>query len=231
MKPAPFVYHCPRSLDEALHLLNTLENARVLAGGQSLVPMLNLRVAKPDHLIDLGRITELVGIAETPSGLRIGAMTTQRTLEKSAAVKARCPLMWEALQHVGHQQTRNRGTLGGSLCHLDPAAELPLMACALDPTLTIASVAGRREISFSEFPVDFFTSQLSPNEMLIRVDFSSCDPRTGFAFEEFARRPADFAIVAVAAAVTVSERGAIDDARIAIAGLGPIGVRVSDAEN
>jgi UDP-N-acetylmuramate dehydrogenase len=132
MKAPPFRYHAPDDLASAGALLAQYENARVLAGGQSLMPMMNLRVAGPDHLIDLGRIADLRGIEETPQGLRIGAMVTQRALEKSELVARVCPLLSEAVTHVGHQQTRNRGTLGGSLCHLDPGAELPVAAAALD---------------------------------------------------------------------------------------------------
>ncbi|HSZ65331.1 MAG TPA: FAD binding domain-containing protein, partial [Xanthobacteraceae bacterium] len=115
MKPSPFTYHAPRTLDEALDLLATFDNARVLAGGQSLMPMMNYRVVQPEHLIDLGRIAELAFIDDTPDGLKIGAMTTQRTIERSALVRERCPLLTDALFHVGHQQTRNRGTIGGSI--------------------------------------------------------------------------------------------------------------------
>src|SRR5690606_24793634 len=122
MKPAPFTYHAPDTLEEALQLLDTLDNARVLAGGQSLVPMLNFRVAQPDHLIDLGRIDSLKGLEVRDGGLSLGAMTTQRTIQRSELVQQHCPLLLDALDHVGHQQTRNRGTIGGSLCHLDPAA-------------------------------------------------------------------------------------------------------------
>src|SRR5262249_36065454 len=126
MKPAPFTYHAPRTLDEALELLATLDNARGLAGGQSLIPMLNFRGVQPEHLIDLGRIAELAFIESAPQGLRVGATTTQRMIERSAPVQRHCPLLIDALFHVGHQQTRNRGTIGGSLCHLDPSAELPV---------------------------------------------------------------------------------------------------------
>lgn len=230
MKPSPFTYHAPSTLDEALALVATLDNARVLAGGQSLVPMLNLRVAQPDHLIDLGRIAELTGLEDTPAGLRIGAMTTQRTIERSAAVRQSCPLLIDALRHVGHQQTRNRGTIGGSLCHLDPSAELPVAACALDPILTIASRAGRRQIPFSEFPAGYLTSQLEPDEILVRIDFGQASPGTGTAFEEFARRPADFAIVSVAAMVTTDVDGTVSEVRIAVGGIDASPVRLDAAE-
>jgi carbon-monoxide dehydrogenase medium subunit len=229
MKPSPFSYHCPRTLDEALDLLASLENARVLAGGQSLVPMLNLRLASPEHLIDLGRLDELVGIAETAQGIAIGAMTTQHTIERSALIEKRCPLLTEAIGHVGHQQTRNRGTIGGSLCHLDPAAELPVVATALDATLEIVSKRGRRRIRFAEFPVGYLTSQLHHDELLSRIDFPMLDAGAGWAFVEFSRRPADFAIVSVAALIVMS-KGTIAQARIAVGGLGAAPRRADTAE-
>jgi carbon-monoxide dehydrogenase medium subunit len=169
MRPSPFTYHAPRTLDEALDLLAALDNARVLAGGQSLMPMMNYRVVQPEHLIDLGRIAELGFIDDTPDGLQIGAMTTQRTIERSALVRQRCPLLIDALFHVGHQQTRNRGTIGGSICHLDPSAELPVTACALDAVMIAAGKTGRRKIPFADFPAGYLTSSLEPNEILIAI--------------------------------------------------------------
>jgi carbon-monoxide dehydrogenase medium subunit len=230
MKPAPFTYHAPDTLTEALELLDTLDNARVLAGGQSLMPMMNFRVAQPDHLIDLGRIADLAGIESGKGALRVGAMTTQRTIERSAAVNAQCPLIVEALSHVGHQQTRNRGTIGGSLCHLDPAAELPVAAMVVDPVLTIASRTGTRQLSFQDFPVDTLTPQLAANEMLLHLDFPPQPAGTGWAFAEFARRPADFAIVAVAVMVTAGDDGRIETVRIAVGGLGGTPTRAIEAE-
>lgn len=231
MKPSPFAYHAPASLDEALYLLDTLDNARVIAGGQSLVPMLNFRVAQPDHLIDLRLIADLSTLTEHDGALRIGSMVTQRTLERSALVGRLCPLLHDALAHVGHQQTRNRGTLGGSLCHLDPAAELPVAALALDPVLTVGSRNGQRTMPFRDFPAGYLSNTLEPNEMLIRIDVASCPPNTGSAFEEFARRPADFAIVSVAALLTVNAERRIETARIAIGGLEGVPVRATEAED
>ncbi len=230
MKPAPFDYHCPETLAEALQLMATLENARPLAGGQSLMPMLNLRLATPGHLVDLGRIAELAGIEETATGFRIAAMTTQRTLERSALIRTQCPLLAEALEHVGHQQTRNRGTLGGSLCHLDPAAELPVVAAALDARLEVRSNAGSRALQFAAFPAGYLTSVLEAGELLTHVELPRMKSNTGWCFEEFSRRPADFAIVAVAALVRIGPKGAVAEARIAIGGLGPAPVRIKAAE-
>ncbi|MBI4293028.1 MAG: xanthine dehydrogenase family protein subunit M [Betaproteobacteria bacterium] len=231
MKPAPFTYHRPGRLEEALELLATLPNARVLAGGQSLLPMLNLRMATPEHIIDLGRVSALAGITETAEGISIGAMTTQRAIERSESVRARCPLLIEALAHVGHQATRNRGTIGGSLCHLDPAAELPVVASALDARLTIASRNGQRSIRFDEFPAGYLTTQLAPDEILTGIDFPQTPAGSGWAFEEFSQRAADFAVVCVAVLVTIGSDARVRQASIAIGGLGPAPARLHDAES
>ena len=230
MKAPPFHYHAPDDLASAVALLAQYENARVLAGGQSLMPMMNLRVAGPDHLIDLGRIADLRGIEETPQGLRIGAMVTQRALEKSQLVARLCPLLSEAVTHVGHQQTRNRGTLGGSLCHLDPGAELPVAAAALDAVMHVVGPAGARDIAFADFPLDYLTPSLQPGEVLTHVSFPLAKSNSGAAFLEFNRRPADFAIVSVAATLTLSAEGAITQVAIAIGGVSHAPVRLSQVE-
>lgn len=231
MKSVAFDYHAPQDLDTALSLLSTLDNPRLLAGGQSLVPMLNLRLATPDHLIDLGHIPELAGIAENADSITIGAMTKQRDLERSTKIRRCCPLLSEAIFHVGHQQTRNRGTIGGSLCHLDPAAELPVVASALDAQLHVVGMAQkRRQIPFKDFPAGYLTTRLLPNEILVAVEFPLFLKGTGVAFVEFARRPADFAIVSAAVSLTVDARALITEARIALGGLGPAPRRVPDAE-
>jgi carbon-monoxide dehydrogenase medium subunit len=230
MKPSPFTYHAPRTLAEALELMAALDNARVLAGGQSLMPMMNYRVVQPKHLIDLGRIPELAFVEDARDGLKVGAMTTQRTIERSGVVQKRCPLLIDALFHVGHQQTRNRGTIGGSICHLDPSAELPVTACALDAVLTAASKTGRRKIAFADFPAGYLTSSLNADEILVQIDFAKWPQRTGSAFEEYAVRPADFAIVSIAAVVALDENDVISQARLAAGGIGPVPARLSDVE-
>src|SRR5215471_18666610 len=146
MKPPPFSYHDPRTVADAIALLARLENARLLAGGQSLMPMLNMRFVQPDHIVDLNRVEDLSYIRGTGSMLEMGAMTRQRDIEFSNVVRRRCPLMYDAIRHVGHRQTRNRGTLGGSLCHLDPSAELVSVAAAFDASVTVAGPNGSREI-------------------------------------------------------------------------------------
>jgi carbon-monoxide dehydrogenase medium subunit len=229
MKPAPFEYHAPSSVHEAIGLLRTLDNARVLAGGQSLVPMLNLRAATPSHLIDLGKVEGLSGIRETATGIRIGAMTTQRTIERSELIRARCPLLGEAVSHVGHQQTRNRGTIGGSLCHLDPGAELPVAAAALEATLTIEGPRGARTLPFGDFPAGYLTTVLEADEILTGIEIRKSAAGEGYAFMEFNQRPADFAVVSVA--VLLAFEGAdIRSARIAVGGIGYAPVRLVAAE-
>ena len=230
MKPAPFVYHAPDTLAAALDLMATLDNARPLAGGQSLMPMMNFRVATPDHLIDLGRVDGLVGLERVGDRLRIGAMTTQRTLEKSSLVREACPLLAEAIDHVGHQQTRNRGTLGGSLCHMDPGAELPVAAMALGAELVVASARGTRVLAFADFPMGYLTTALEPDEILTRVDLPVAGPREGCAFIEFNRRPADFAIVSVAVRLSLDDGGQIARAAIALGGVRPTPLKALDVE-
>jgi aerobic carbon-monoxide dehydrogenase medium subunit len=218
MKAPPFRYHRPSTIAEAVELLATLDNARAIAGGQSLMPMMNFRIVAPDHLIDLGGIADLVGITECKTALSIGAMTTQRTLERSAIGARDCPLITAAIRHVGHQQTRNRGTIGGSLCHLDPGAELPVAAAALDAVLIATGRSGERRIPFAEFPVGLLSNALSPGELLARIELPKAAPCTGTAFLEFNRRPADFAVVSVAASLTIDAAGRIKKAAIAVGG-------------
>jgi carbon-monoxide dehydrogenase medium subunit len=218
MKAAPFRYHRPSTIVEAVELLATLDDAKVIAGGQSLMPMMNFRLVTPEHLIDLGGIEELVGLSEEKNTLTIGAMTTQRTLERSQLLARDCPLITAALRHVGHQQTRNRGTIGGSLCHLDPGAELPVAAAALDAVLIAAGRSGERRIPFDEFSVGLLSNALSPGELLARIELPKAAQRTGTAFLEFNRRPADFAVVSVAASLALDAAGRIAHAAIAVGG-------------
>src|SRR5271163_4673724 len=185
MKPAPFDYHAPRRLEEAAELLASLPNAKILAGGQSLVPMMNFRYVIVDHLVDLGGIEDLRGIAVAEGRLRIGAMMRQRDLELSPEIARHCPLMAEALRHVGHRQTRNRGTIGGSLAHADPAAELPAICAAYDATIHVVSVRGMRQIEFRDFATGFMTTALQPDEVIAAVDLPIWPPGHGHGFHEF----------------------------------------------
>jgi carbon-monoxide dehydrogenase medium subunit len=230
MKPPPFQYHRPATLDEALALLASLDDARVLAGGQSLMPMLNMRLTEPAHIIDINRIAELAGIREVGDALEIGAMTRQRELEFSPLVAARCPLMHEALTYVGHRQTRNRGTIGGSLCHLDPTAELVSVAATYDATIDVAGPDGVREIAFRDFPLDYLTPAIEPTELVIRIRIPSWPAETGHAFVEYARRHGDYAIVSAAALLHLAPDGRIERAALTLGGLGPAPLRMTEVE-
>jgi carbon-monoxide dehydrogenase medium subunit len=225
MKPAPFAYYDPTSLAEASALLAQHENARLLAGGQSLMPMMNFRYVTPDHLIDLNKIPSLAGIGIADGALRFGAMTRQRAIEFSPEVKRLCPVMQEALAHVGHRQTRNRGTIGGSLCHLDPAAELVNMTALYGGTLEAESARGKRSLSFDAFAAGYMTTSLELDEILTAVSIKPWGPRHGFAFLELARRHGDFAIVAASALLELDPRGWIARAALALSGLGPVPAR------
>jgi carbon-monoxide dehydrogenase medium subunit len=230
MKPPPFSYHDPRTIGEAVGLLNSLDNAKLLAGGQSLMPMLNMRFVQPDHVIDLNKVDGLSYIREAGGALEIGAMTRQRDLEFSDIVRQKCPLMYDAIRLVGHRQTRNRGTLGGSLCHLDPSAELVTVAAALDATVTVSGKDGARAIEFSAFPLAYLTPAIEPNELLTVVRFPVWPESHGHAFVEFARRHGDFAIVSAAALLTEDAAGKITRASITLGGMGVGPIRVGEVE-
>jgi len=229
MKPPPFSYHDPGTVEEAVGLLGSLENAKLLAGGQSLMPMLNMRFVLPDHVIDLNRVSGLSGIAEANGGLRIGGMTRQREVEYSDVVRRGCPLLAEAILQVGHRQTRNRGTVGGSLAHLDPSAEIPAVCAAVDAVVTVRGPRGERSIPFSGFPAGYMTPAMAPDELLVSVHLPSWRPGHGYGFEEFARRHGDFAIVS-AAALLEAEGGRIARASVTVSGVGPAPVRLSETE-
>ncbi len=230
MKPPPFRYHDPASLAEAIAILSRSPNAKVLAGGQSLMPMLNMRFLFPDDVVDLARVDGLAGIEDRGGTVSIGAMTRQRDLERSPVVAAKLPMMAEALFHVGHRQTRNRGTLGGSLAHLDPAAELPLVAAAHDATVTVAGPDGEREIPFAAFPLAYMIPAIAPDEILTRADFPVWPAGSGAAFVEYARRHGDYAIVAAAALVEIAADGTVARAALALGGVGEVPARVAEAE-
>lgn len=230
MKPPPFSYYDPETIADAVGLLAGHDNAKLLAGGQSLMPMLNMRLVLPDHVIDLNRVEGLDYLREAGDKLEIGAMTRQRGIESSALVRSRCPLLHEAILQVGHMQTRNRGTLGGSLCQLDPSAELPAVATALDATVCVTGPNGSREIAFAEFPAAYMTPAIEPDELVTGVRFPLWGQGHGHAFVEFARRHGDFAIVSVAVLLGQDNAGKINRAVLTVGGLGPAPVRVSDAE-
>ena len=230
MKPAPFHYHDPASVDEATSLLGRLENAKVLAGGQSLMAMMNMRYVQPDHIVDLNGIGGLAYIEAHGGDLVIGAMTRQRDLESSELVRTRCPILHEAILHVGHRQTRNRGTIGGSLCHLDPAAELAAIAALHDATLSVKSAEGGREAAFRDFVLGYMTPALEPNELLTDVRMPLWPAGHGYAFVEFARRHGDFAIASAAALMTADDGGHLDRLALVVGGVAVAPVRVPEVE-
>ena len=213
-----------------MRLLASLQNSRLLAGGQSLMPMLNFRLLAPEHLIDLNRIAELRGIEIDARGIRIGAMTRQCDLETSPQIATHVPLIRAALAHVGHRPTRNRGTLGGSLCHLDPSAELVTASAALDATLLAESAHGVRRIPIAEWSEGYLTNGLRPEEMLVGIEYPVWPTHHGYAFTEYARRKGDFAIVCTAVLLNVGSDGCIDRAAIAVGGCSAAPQRLSAAE-
>jgi aerobic carbon-monoxide dehydrogenase medium subunit len=231
MKPPRFEYHLPRTLRGALEDLKNLKNARLIAGGQSLMPMLNFRLTYPDHLIDLNGVDGLAYIREEDNEVFIGAMTTQRTIEFSKIIKRRLPLISEAILSVGHRQTRNRGTIGGSLCHLDPAAELPLVAAALEATVVVSSIEGERSVKLIEFAAGIMNPAIQSNEIVTEIRFTPWPQGHGWAFTEYSRRKGDFAVVAAAALVALGPGGRIERISLAVGGLGPVPLRITGAES
>lgn len=230
MKPPLFDYHDPESLEEALDLLGRYGGeAKLLAGGQSLMPLLNFRLSRPAALVDINRIRALAYIREEDGQLRLGAMTRQRAIEFSPLVRERLPLLAEATALVGHLPIRTRGTIGGSLAHADPSAEYPAVATALDAEMVIRARGRERILRPGEFFQTYLTTGLAPDEMLVEVRLPAAPPASGWAFEEFSRRHGDFAIVGIAAQL-VADGDRCRAARLAAAGAGPKPVRLRAAE-
>ncbi|MFL6199083.1 MAG: FAD binding domain-containing protein [Thermoanaerobaculia bacterium] len=228
MKPAPFEYLAPDSLDAALDLLaRSGGEAKLLAGGQSLIPVMNFRLAQPTLLVDLNRLRGLDYLREDAGGLRIGAMTRQRRLERDPLVARLAPLLSEAVPFIAHPQIRNRGTVGGSLAHADPAAELPAVAVALDARFRLQRAGGERWVEARDFFAGLFTTVLEPDEMLVEVALPPPPPNTGWAFLEVARRHGDYAQVGIAARVSLDEAGLCREARLVYlsVGDGPVEAR------
>jgi CO/xanthine dehydrogenase FAD-binding subunit len=223
MKPAPFEYVAPRSLDEALGLLG--DDVTPLAGGQSLVPMLNFRFARPELLLDLNGLDELDYLREAGGALRIGALTRQRALERSQLVAGRWPLLTQAVRHVGHIATRSRGTVGGSVAHADPAAELPVALCALDACLHLRSSSGEREVAARDFFRAPMMTARQAGELLTEIEVPAPADGAGSAFLEYAATHGDWAI---AGAAVVAAPGA--GTAIALLAAGPVPLRASEAE-
>ena len=231
MKPPPFAYSRAESVDEAVSILAEHgADAKILAGGQSLVPMLNFRLASPSLLVDVNRVPGLSGIEEGRESVGIGALTRHREIEHSGVVRRCFPVLSEAVRHVAHPAIRNRGTLGGSLAHADPAAELPMMALLLDARIAVSGPGGARRLPARTFFRSALVTALRDDEMVIRVEFPLLPPGVGWGFEEVARRSGDFALAAVAAALRLDADGKVEEARIAVMGVHDTPLRIDRAE-
>ena len=232
MKPPKFQYFAPTGLGEAVALLHQHGvDAKVLAGGQSLMPLLNMRLVRPQVVIDVNRVSQLQYISPaTGGGLAVGALTCQRDLERSNLVGETTPLLAAALPYIGHLPTRNRGTVGGSLVHADPAAELPAVSVALGAEFVLASSQGQRVVPAAEFFLDYLTTALEPDELLTEVRWPSLDGRWGWGFQEVCRREGDFALVGAAALLQLDDDDRCRDARITMFGVGGVPVRMEQAE-
>jgi carbon-monoxide dehydrogenase medium subunit len=231
MKPPRFQYCAPRILDDALLLLEQQgDEAKILAGGQSLVPLLNMRLAAPAYLVDINSISELNYIQPEEDYLAIGATTRQCQVEHSSFVQEQHPLLLEAVWQIGHMQIRNRGTIVGSIAHADPAAELPTLLTCLDGELLLQSSSGERLLSAEAFFQGYLETALMPGEMIVEARFPWVDPRAGWAFMEFARRSGDYALVGVAAVLTPGADGTCLEAHVAYAGVAGAPVRAREVE-
>ena len=231
MKPAQFEYDDPQTVEDALDLLARHgDECKVLAGGQSLVPLMNFRLARPGRLIDINGVSELSGIRREGGTLVVGAMTRHAEVERSNVIAESWPLLHEAIGWVGHAQIRNRGTVGGSVAHADPAAELPAAFAALDARFQVRSKRGSRVLGWQQFFVAEFTTSLAPDELVTSVEVPAQDHATGSAFVEFARRHGDFALGGAAVTVRLGRDGRCENATIALVAAGPAPVRARVAE-
>ena len=231
MKPALFEYLSPRSVSEAIDLLHhRAGEARVLAGGQSLVPLLSFRLAKPAALVDINGVSQLAYIRQTDDTLAIGAMTRQQQVLESTDVSRVCPLLSDAVSFVGHPAIRNRGTIGGSLAHADPTAELAIVMSVLEAEPVLLSSRGERTVKADEFFLTYLTTSLAPDELLVEARFPFLGSRTGWSFLEVSRRHGDFAVVAAAALVTLDEQNRCHTVRVALGGVGPTPIRARALE-
>lgn len=227
MKPAPFEYHRPQSLAAALDAFAQLEGeVRLLAGGQSLVPMLNLRLARPDHLIDLNDLVELDYVRQSETALKVGGLTRHHRLATDPQVRSALPILAAAAASIGHYAIRHRGTLGGSLAHADPAAQLSLLAVLLDAEIDCVSRSERRTVRAGEFFTSIMTTALAPSEIIVGVKLPKLPRGLGWGFEIFSQRHGDFAIVATAALLGTDDRGRVNDLRLAIGGISPTPIRL-----
>jgi len=225
MKPAPFEYHAPHTIEEVVTLKSQYgDDAKFLAGGQSLVPAMNFRIAQPSVLIDLNRVSDLSFIREDKKVIRIGSMARERHLEFDASIEKHAPLLHEAVPFIAHPQIRNRGTIGGSIVNADPAAELPVLMTALSAKLKAKSKSAERWIDAKDFFAGMFTTALTPDEVLVEIEMPFAEPRTGWSFMEVAPRSGDYAMMGVATSVTLDEKGKCKSAKLVYlnAGDGPV---------
>lgn len=221
MKPAQFEYLAPTSVQDAIDALSEGgDDVKILAGGQSLVPLMNMRLARPRTVVDINRIGELAYIREHDGGLAIGALTRQRAAEKSDLLRERAPLMHEAIGYIGHIAIRTRGTIGGSIAHADPAGELPAVVTALDAELVVRGPGGERTVRPEEFFLTYLTTVLGPDELLTEVRLPAWPAAAGWSFREVSRRHGDYALVGVACTIRLAEDGSCSDARLVLTGVG-----------
>jgi carbon-monoxide dehydrogenase medium subunit/2-furoyl-CoA dehydrogenase FAD binding subunit len=231
MKPSAFEYFTPLTLPEAVELLQVHgDEAKILAGGQSLVPMMNFRVARPKILIDINKVKELVYIREEKDELVVGSLVRERALEVSSLVGKKCPILAEAISQIGHLPVRTRGTIGGSLVHADPSAEIPVVICALGGRMKVVGPTGERALAADEFFLTYLTSALEPGEILVEVRIPTLPANTGWSFMELSRRHGDFGIVVVASILFMENKELCRKASIALGGVGPTPLRAAAAE-
>ena len=230
MKPAPFKYHDPKTLSELVELMSNLDDAKILAGGQSLMPMMNMRYVTPEDVIDINGVNELDFIKLENDHLTIGSMTRQKDILSNQEIFDKAPIFREALNHVGHIQTRSRGTIGGSLCHLDPSAEIPALASLYDASLTVVNREGSREIHIDEWVLAYMMPSISDEEILTSISIPVWKNPHGYAFIEFARRHGDFAVCGAGTLVEIDANDIISKVAIVVAGVDVKPLRLSTLE-
>ena len=231
MKPCAFEYYTPQSVEEAIELLDRYgDDAKIIAGGQSLVPMMNFRLARPEILIDINAIQELEYIKSDGDELAMGALTRERDIEQSPLIIEKWPLLSKAISFIGHSAIRNRGTLGGSLVHADPSAEIPTSLCALNGRVKVVGPSGERTLEPEEFFLTYLTTSLEPTDLLVEIRIPALPQKMGWSFRELSRRSGDFAIVAVAILLFTEKTGVCREARISMGGVAPTPVRAEEAE-
>ena len=231
MKPCAFEYFNPQSVQEAIELLDRYgDEAKIIAGGQSLVPMMNFRLARPEILIDISAIKELEYIKTEGDELVIGALARERDIEQSPLVLEKWPFLSKAISFIGHSAIRNRGTIGGSLVHADPSAEIPTSLCALNGNVKVVGPSGEKILEPEEFFLTYLTTSLEPSDLLVEVRIPALPEKTGWSFGELSRRSGDFAIVAVGILLFTETTGVCREARISMGGVAPTPVRAEEAE-